>query len=99
MTVEPEVQALEIVKQLDALCDQAQSAIKETDALLTNGGVSREDMNKAFEKLPAEERSKSRELLVSDLEEVENDVNSARQNLSQPSAKAGTSMKRMRRMI
>lgn len=29
MTVEPEVQALEIVKQLEALCNQAESAIKE----------------------------------------------------------------------
>ncbi|MCC9620357.1 hypothetical protein LPB41_01525 [Thalassospira sp. MA62] len=99
MTVEPEVQALEIVKKLDALCDQAQGAIKQTDALLAQGGVSREDMDKAFAKMPAEEQSKSQALLAADLEEIERDVNAARQHLGQATAKTSTSVKRMRRMI
>ncbi|MBC05425.1 hypothetical protein [Thalassospira sp.] len=99
MTVEPEVQALEIVKQLEALCNQAESAIKETDALFSKGGVSREAMDQAFGALPESEKSKGRAQLSADLEEIEQEVNAARQSLTQVQTKTSASMKRMRRMI
>lgn len=99
MSVEPEVRALEIVKQLEEICSQAESAIAETDALLEKSGVSRETMTKAFANMPSDGRSKGQEAVAADLEEIEKEVNAARQSLGQVNAKAGTSMKRMRRMI